>query len=152
MRPLAGSSESPASSLCALQPVVTKQGRKLYKNMALKVTTQRKFKLSLGSGLWSYLAARQIQTFWLGETCLTLQGKIVILVFKKKKYYFLHIILLMKIEHNIVILFTHFLVKKKQKNAQKIRFVSPSSVTVFIFWWLSAFDDTDVCIYPFVLL
>ena len=50
MRPLAGTPESPASSPSALQPVVTEQGRKLYKNMARKVTRHRKFKLSLGFG------------------------------------------------------------------------------------------------------
>ena len=50
MQPLAGNSESPASSPSALQPVVTEQGRQLYKNMARKVTRHGKFKLSLGFG------------------------------------------------------------------------------------------------------
>ena len=47
MRPLAGSSECPASSPSALQPVVTKQQTKLHNNRARKETRHRKFKLSL---------------------------------------------------------------------------------------------------------
>jgi hypothetical protein len=50
MRSLAGTPESPSSSPSALQPVVTEQGRKLYKNMARKETRHRKFKLSLVFG------------------------------------------------------------------------------------------------------
>ena len=45
---LAGTPESPASSPSALQPVVTGQERKLYKNMARIETRHIKFKLSLG--------------------------------------------------------------------------------------------------------
>ena len=50
MQPLAGTPESPASSPSALQPVVTEQARKLYKNMARKETRHRKLQLSLGFG------------------------------------------------------------------------------------------------------
>ena len=59
MRPLAGSSESPASSPSALQQMVTKQEGKPYKNKARKVTRHRKVKLSSGfdkkniyKGIW----------------------------------------------------------------------------------------------------
>ena len=50
MRPLAGTSESPASSPSTLQPVVTKPGGKLQNSQARKVMKHRKFKLSLGFG------------------------------------------------------------------------------------------------------
>jgi hypothetical protein len=50
MQPLAGSSESPGSSTSALQPIVTEQGKKLFKNMARKEMRHRKVKLSLGFG------------------------------------------------------------------------------------------------------
>ena len=50
MRPLAGTSESPASSPSALQPVVTKQGGKVQNSQARKVMKHRKFKHSLGFG------------------------------------------------------------------------------------------------------
>ena len=49
-QPLAGTSESSASSPSTLQPVVTEQRWKLHKNRARKVTRHRKFKLSLGFG------------------------------------------------------------------------------------------------------
>ena len=57
-----------------------------------------------------YLAIRQQQTTPLVKTCLTLQGKMGILVSKINKYQFININLLSKILCNIVIIFTQFLV------------------------------------------
>ena len=47
-------------------------------------------------------------------------GKMIILVSKINKYHFLYIFLFLKIKRNIVILFMHFLVKKK-KNPKNLK-------------------------------
>ena len=118
MRPLAGRSESPASSPSVLQRVVTKQRRKLHKNRAHKVTRHRKFNFSLGFGqkylyesVWGPDEDRHLDLAKVPH----FTGKMVNLVSKIDKYQFLYTILLLKILRNIAILFTHLLVKTPQK-------------------------------------
>ena len=82
------------------------------------------------------MAIRRRQTSRLAETCLTLRVKIVILVSKINKYQLLYIFLLLKIERYIVIIFTHFLVKTKQKKTLKNQIcVDTPVVTLFIFYY-----------------
>ena len=88
MQPLAGTPESPASSPSALQPVVTEQGRKLYKNMARKETRHRNFKLSLVFGQ-KYL----YEGIWQPDKSRNLY----VPHFTGENGHFLYIILLMKI-------------------------------------------------------
>ena len=98
MQPLVGTPESPASSPNALQPVVSKQEGKLRKNKACKVTRNKKIKLSVGFGQkYLYEGIWRSDKDGLGETCLTLRGKMVILVSKIDKYQYLYIILVLKI-------------------------------------------------------
>ena len=120
--------------------MITEQERKLYKIMARKETRHRKvkflFRFWSKISKWWFLAARQIQTSRLGKTCLTLRGEMAILVSKINKYHFLYIILLIKIKRNIVILATHFLVKKNPKKRRKeLNLGLPSSGHSIHFWW-----------------
>ena len=73
---------------------------KLHKNCARKVKRHRKFKLYLGLGhkyLYECNWFRRRQTSCMAETCLTLRGKMVILVSKINKDKFVSIFLLLEI-------------------------------------------------------